>query len=75
MRNSAARKLKQVSAGYLRVGVDPHKKKHAAVAMTESLKVQSKFKFDNSRRGFEEALQWARAENGEDWPPWCHLCH
>jgi hypothetical protein len=30
MKNSAARKLKQVPAGYLIVGVDPHKKKHAA---------------------------------------------
>jgi hypothetical protein len=48
MKNSAARKLKQVPAGYLRVGVDPHKKKHATVAMTEDLLVQSKFKFDTS---------------------------
>ena len=62
MKNSAARKLKQVPSGYLRVGVDPHKKKHAAVAMTEDLLVQSKFKFANSRRGFEEALDRARAE-------------
>jgi hypothetical protein len=62
MKNSAARKLKQVPAGYLRVGVDPHKKKHATVAMTEDLLVQSKFKFANSRRGFEEALEWTRAE-------------
>lgn len=62
MKNSAATKLKQVPVGYLRVGVDPHKKKHAAVAMTEDLMVQSKFKFLNSRRGFEEALDRARAE-------------
>jgi len=62
MKNSAATKLKQVPAGYLRLGVDPHKKKHAAVAMTEDLMAQSKFKFDNSRRGFEEALDRARAE-------------
>jgi len=62
MKNSAASKLKQVPAGYLRVGVDPHKKKHAAVAMTEDLVVQSKFKFANSRHGFEEALERARAE-------------
>ena len=50
MKNSAARKLKQVPAGYLLVGVDPHKKKHAAVAMTQDLMVQSKFNFANSRR-------------------------
>lgn len=62
MKNSAARKLKQVPWGYLRVGVDPHKKKHAAVAMTEDLMVQSKFKFTNSRRGFDEALEWGRTE-------------
>ncbi len=55
MKNSAARKLEQVRAGYLMVGVDPHKKKHAAVAMTEDLVVQSKFRFANSKRGFEEA--------------------
>ncbi len=62
MKNSAARKLEQVPTGYLRVGVDPHKKRHAAVAMTEDLIVRSKFKFANSRRGFEEALERARAE-------------
>jgi len=32
MRNTAARKLKQIPRGYLVMGVDPHKKKHAAVA-------------------------------------------
>ena len=35
MKNTAARKLKQVPKGYLIVGVDPHKKKHAAVAITQ----------------------------------------
>ena len=45
MRNSAARKLKQVpAAGYFRVGIDPHKKRHAVVSMTEDLVVQNKFK-------------------------------
>jgi len=62
MKNSAARKLKQVPAGYLRVGVDPHKKRHAAVAMTEDLMVKIKFKFANSRSGFEEALERAQRE-------------
>jgi hypothetical protein len=32
MKNSTARKLKHILEGYLLVGVDPHKKKHAAVA-------------------------------------------
>ncbi len=62
MKNSAARKLKQVPEGYLMVGVDPHKKKHAAVAMTQDFMVQSKLKFANSRPGFEEALERARLE-------------
>lgn len=62
MKNSAARKLKQVPAGYLLVGIDPHKKKHAAVAMTQDLMVHSKFKFAKSRRGFEEALERVRIE-------------
>ena len=35
MENSAARKLNQVPQGYLIIGVDPHKKKHAAVAITQ----------------------------------------
>jgi len=62
MKNNAARKLRQVPAGYLRVGVDPHKKKHVAVTMTEDFLVQGKFKFTNSRDGFEEALERARAD-------------
>ena len=62
MKNIAARKLKQVPKGYLVVGVDPHKKKHAAVAVTQDLTTHSKFKFSNSREGFEMALERARAE-------------
>ena len=62
MENNAARKLKQVPVGYLRVGVDPHKKRHVAVTMTEDFLVQGKFKFTNSRDGFEEALERARAD-------------
>lgn len=62
MKNSTARKLKQVPAGYLIVGIDPHKKKHAAVAMTQDAVVHTKFKFANSRPGYEEALERARAE-------------
>ncbi|NVM22499.1 MAG: IS110 family transposase [Desulfobacterales bacterium] len=62
MKNNAARKLKQVPSGYLLVGVDPHKRKHAAVVITQDLMVQSKFKFANSRRGFEETLERVRSE-------------
>jgi transposase len=56
MKNSVAKKLKQVPAGYLTIGIDPHKKKHAAVAITEDLVVRTKFKFNNSNIGFEKAL-------------------
>ena len=62
MKNSTAKKLKQVPEGYLIIGVDPHKKKHAVVVMTQGAIVQSKLKFNNSRSGFEEVLQRARAE-------------
>jgi len=62
MKSTAARKLKQVPQGYLVMGVDPHKKKHAAVAITQDFTTLVKFKFDNSREGFEMMLQRAKAE-------------
>ena len=62
MKNSAAKKRKQVPAGYLVVGVDPHKKKHAAVFVTQDFMTHSKLKFDNSRGGFEAVLERARTE-------------
>ena len=62
MKNSAANKLKQVPAGYLVIGIDPHKKKHAAVAITQDFTTHAKFKFDNSRAGLEMMLQRARVE-------------
>ena len=61
MKNSTARKLKQAPKGYLVMGVDPHKKRHAAVAVTQDFTAHSKFKFNNSREGFEIALERARA--------------
>jgi len=62
MKNNTARKLKQVPKEYLVIGVDPHKKSHAAVAVTQDFTTHSKFKFNNSRKGFEMALERARAE-------------
>jgi transposase len=62
MENSIARKLRQVPKGYLVMGIDPHKKKHAAVAITQDFTTHSKFKFNNSREGFEVALGKARTE-------------
>ena len=62
MQNTAARKLKQVPEGYLIVGVDPHKKKHAAVAITQDFTIRDRFKFDNTREGLEFLLRRVRAE-------------
>ena len=62
MKSTVARKLKQVPRGYLIVGVDAHKKKHAAVAVTQDFTTHSKFKFSNSREGFDMVLERARAE-------------
>jgi len=62
MKNSAAWKLRQVPDGYLVVGIDPHKKKHAAVAITQDLAIRDRFKFDNTREGLEFLLQRVQAE-------------
>ena len=62
MKNNAVRKVRQVPTGYLVVGVDPHKKKHAAVAVTQDFTTLAKFKFDNSREGFEMMLQRSKVE-------------
>jgi len=62
MENTAARKRKQVPEGYLVVGVDPHKKRHAAVAITQDFTTRAKFKFDNTREGLELMLNSAKVE-------------
>jgi len=62
VKNSTAKKLKQVPAGYLLVGTDPHKKRHAAVIMSQDAEVKRKFKFANTRDGFAEGLQHIVAE-------------
>jgi transposase len=59
MYDTAARKRKQVPEGYLIVGIDPHKKRHCAVAITQDFIVQTKFKFDNTREGLETMIQRA----------------
>jgi transposase len=60
MQNIAAMKLKQVPEGYLIVGIDPHKKRHAAVAITQDFTIRDKFKLDNTREGLENMLNRAR---------------
>jgi transposase len=62
LKNSAADKLRQVPEGYLVVGIDPHKSKHAAVAMTQDFTVKFKLKFNNSREGFIEVLERVKSE-------------
>jgi transposase len=62
MENTAARKRKQVPEGYLIIGVDPHKKRHAAVAITQDFITRTKFKFDNTREGLETMIHKARIE-------------
>jgi len=62
MENTAAKKRKQVPEGYLIIGVDPHKKRHAAVAITQDFTSQAKFKFDNTREGLEMMLDRAKVE-------------
>ena len=56
MKNALANKLKQVPKDYLVVGIDPHKKQHTAVAITQEFTVIAKFKFDNTRSGLESML-------------------
>jgi len=62
MENTVARKRKQVPEGYLIIGVDPHKKRHAAVAITQDFTTRDKFKFDNTREGLETLLRRAKTE-------------
>jgi transposase len=62
MENNAARKRKQVPEGYLIIGVDPHKKRHAAVAITQDFVTRDRFKFDNTREGLEFLLRRVRTE-------------
>jgi hypothetical protein len=62
MQNTAARKLKQVPEGYLIVGIDPYKKKHAAVAITQDFTARDRFKLDNTREGLEFVVRRVRME-------------
>ena len=62
MQNTAARKRKQVPEEYLIVGIDPHKKKHAAVAITQDLTIRDRFKLDNTREGLEFLVRRVRTE-------------
>lgn len=62
MKNALSKKLKQVPKEHLVVGIDPHKKKHAAVVITQDFSILAKFKFDNTRAGLESMLERAKEE-------------
>lgn len=63
MNDTEARERKQVPEGYLILGVDPHKKKHAAVAITPYFTTKAKFKLDNTSEGLAMMLDRARVEH------------
>lgn len=62
MKSTAASKLRQIPQGYLVIGVDPHKKTHAAVVITQDFTTHAKFKFSNTMEGLEIILQRAKVE-------------
>jgi transposase len=62
MKNNGARKRNQVPEGYLIIGVDPHKKRHAAVAITQDFNIRDKFKIDNTKEGLEVLVRRVRIE-------------
>jgi transposase len=62
MKSAIASKLRQIPQGYLVIGVDPHKKTHAAVVITQDFTIHAKFKFNNTIEGLEIMLQRAKAE-------------
>jgi len=75
MENIAARKRKQAPEGYLVVGVDPHKKRHATVAITQDFTTQVKFKFDNTTEGLEMMLDRAKVEIVKSGCRRYYICH
>jgi transposase len=57
MKSSTARKLQQIPAGVLLVGIDPHQKQHAAVVMTQQAQVLKRFKVSHDQEGFTRLVQ------------------
>ena len=75
MGSTVARKRKEVPEGYLVIGVDPHKKKHAAVIITQDYTTLAKFKFDNTKQGIEMMIQRARLEMIKSGTSRHYVCH
>jgi transposase len=61
MKSSTARKLQQIPPGVLLVGIDPHKKQHAAVVMTQQAEILKRFKVSHDRPGFARLCQQVEA--------------
>jgi len=66
VKNTLAEKIKQVPDGYLVVGIDHHKKRHAAVAITQDFTTRDKFKFDNNQDGMKLLLNRTREQIGNN---------
>lgn len=60
MKSNTVEKLKQIPDRCLMVGVDPHKRRHVAVVMTQDARVWGKGKFDNDMVGYTKLKEWAR---------------
>lgn len=57
MDNTTARKLAQVPAEHIIVGIDPHKKSHAVAIMTQQAVICTKFKLRNDGQGFAQLVE------------------
>ncbi len=62
MQSSTARKLAQIPSGCLIVGIDPHKRMHAGVIMSQQAQILSKVKIGNTRQDFDYLVERAQAE-------------
>lgn len=65
MLNCTAKRLAELKLNTLLVGIDIGKKQHACIVMDLRAKVLTRFKFSNSRRGFERLLEKVEATRRE----------
>lgn len=65
MLNCTAKRLKEIRPNTLLVGIDIGKKQHACIVMDLRAKVLTRFKFSNSRQGFERLLEKVGATRRE----------
>ena len=65
MLNCTAKRLAELKPNTLLVGIDIGKKQHACIVMDLRAKVLIRFKFSNSRRGFQRLLEKVEATRRE----------